>query len=175
MRNTKIIRQQISELADGELADEKNNETLMAMKTPEQLQTWSLYHQIGDVLRSEQMAAPVSADFYARMNARLEAEPVLLAPKPGLKKRIGLWQGTLAAIAAASAAFMLAPQIISHWMPGQATDPDTLATNLASTSQSAAHDSQFNQYILVHQSSYSSLYGAAQLGRPVSFAAESEK
>ena len=175
MGNTNRIRQQISELADGELADEKNNETLLAMRDAEQLQTWSIYHQIGDVLRSEQMAAPVSAAFSARMNARLEAEPILLAPKPGLMKRIGIWPGTLAAIAAASVAFVLAPQIILQWIPGHTTEPNPNSTNLASASPSTAHDGQFDQYILVHQSSNPSLYGVAQLGRPVSLTTESEK
>ena len=175
MGNTKRIRQQISELADGELTDDQNKETLLALRIPEHLQTWALYHQIGDVLRSEEMAAPVSHDFSARMAARLEAEPMLLVPKPSLRKRMGILPGALAAIAAASAAFVLAPQITSPWLPGQTTDPETQASNLASASPSLTHHGQFEPYILVHQSSYSSLYGAAQLGRPVSFAAESEK
>lgn len=46
--------------------------------------TWHAYHLIGDVMRSEELAARPGRDaaFLASLRVRLEAEPVVLAPEP---------------------------------------------------------------------------------------------
>lgn len=76
-----MSREQISALADGELVDAHVNVALAALREPEEQVTWDLYHQIGDVLRSDEMDFEFSDGFAARMRARLEAEPVILAPQ----------------------------------------------------------------------------------------------
>ena len=45
---------------------------------------WHTYHLIGDVLRSEELARPATADaaFLNRLRERLADEPVVLAPEP---------------------------------------------------------------------------------------------
>ncbi len=174
MDYTTRINQQISELADGELAENKTDETMRILRDPAQLDRWTLYHQIGDVLRSEQMSVPVSVDFSARLAARLEAEPIVLRPEARLKKRLCGWPGAFAAIAATGLFVVLAPSVISQWMPGHLDDSVAPSANLATAPLTVARDGQFDPYILVHQSSYSSLYGSAQLGRPAPVAAESE-
>ena len=60
------------EYRDGLLADIKSDGSLRAQ--------WSLYHCIGDVLRSEDMACH-SASFLQKFSARIEAEPFLFAPE----------------------------------------------------------------------------------------------
>jgi sigma-E factor negative regulatory protein RseA len=50
--------------------------------------TWHAYHLIGDVLRSDDLAAPPERDaaFLAAVRARLAAEPVVLAPEPARRR-----------------------------------------------------------------------------------------
>jgi len=47
-------------------------------------ESWHCYHLIGDVLRSDDLAAPGARDavFLRKLGARLQAEPVVLAPSP---------------------------------------------------------------------------------------------
>jgi sigma-E factor negative regulatory protein RseA len=47
-------------------------------------ESWHAYHLIGDVLRSEDLAAAPQRgrDFLARLSHRLDAEPAVLAPQP---------------------------------------------------------------------------------------------
>lgn len=185
METGKINREQISILADGELADEDVNRALQALRDPAQQATWSLYHQIGDVMRSEHMAAPLSADFSARMAARLDAEPTLLAPRPtrpasavGMLRRLAQSSGTWATVAAAALAFVLAPQMLPTRHAAQlAQAPSSLgntvpAAMLAEAGQTVTlevpmqRSAEMDEYILAHQNSYPSLYGSAQLARP---------
>src|SRR5450830_1595764 len=81
MDTKEISREQISALADGELVDAHINVALAVLREPEEQITWDLYHQIGDVLRSEDMAFAVSGVFAAKMRARLDAEPAIIAPQ----------------------------------------------------------------------------------------------
>lgn len=133
--NTKdISREQISALADGELTAQHLDVALAALRQPEGRADWEIYHQIGDVLRSDDMAIQMSSGFAARMAARLEAEPVLVAPVAhvlpanadrdmgvaqtanGLPAgaRNSLWRlpNMIAAAAVATVAFVATPQLM---------------------------------------------------------------
>lgn len=81
MDTKEISREQISALADGELVDAHVNMALAVLRQPEEQITWDLYHQIGDVLRSDEMAFSLSDGFAAKMSARLDAEPTIIAPQ----------------------------------------------------------------------------------------------
>ena len=142
---------------------------------------WDIYHQIGDVLRSETMAAPVSARFTENLAARLAAEPPLLAPKPRLVDRLRpAWPVAAAAMAAALTGFVIAPQ----FMRTDATDGTVVTAAesvshsavVAKTDLSASSDDThaLNDYIRIHHSSHPSLYGAAQLARPVNLKTDSD-
>ncbi|WDZ97861.1 sigma-E factor negative regulatory protein [Herbaspirillum sp. WKF16] len=75
-------KEQISALADGELGSEETTIALAALRSSKDAgEAWETYHQIGDVLRSEEMGAPLSAGFSARMSALLDAEPTIVAPQ----------------------------------------------------------------------------------------------
>jgi sigma-E factor negative regulatory protein RseA len=80
MDTSKMTQEQISALADGELSDEQLTIALAALRQPGARDAWEAYHQIGDVLRSDEMAVALSTNFAARMAARLEAEPTIIAP-----------------------------------------------------------------------------------------------
>jgi len=81
MDTKEISREQISALADGELVDSHVSMALAVLRQPEEQVTWDLYHQIGDVMRSEEMAFSLSDGFAAKMSARLDAEPTIIAPQ----------------------------------------------------------------------------------------------
>jgi len=79
--NSKIkTQEQISAMADGEISVEQLDEALAALGSKDVQDDWTLYHQIGDLLRSEDMNVQLSKDFSARMWARLETEPTIIAP-----------------------------------------------------------------------------------------------
>jgi sigma-E factor negative regulatory protein RseA len=80
MKNTDVPQEKISALADGELEPSRLDAVLASLREPEGRKDWDLYHQIGDVLRSKDMAVELSPDFAARMAAKLDAEPTILAP-----------------------------------------------------------------------------------------------
>lgn len=78
--NTKnMTQEQISAFSDGE-ADNQLDMVLEALRERDGQATWDVYHHIGDVLRSDEMAFAMRPDFAARMAARLEAEPTVIAP-----------------------------------------------------------------------------------------------
>ena len=72
------MKQKVSELLDGELADEHLNGTLAHLQdNPEALETWAAYQVIGDALRGD--LAPGSR-IATRVHAALSSEPTVLAP-----------------------------------------------------------------------------------------------
>jgi len=81
METKNMIQEQISAMVDNELPDEHVNLALAALRQAEGLAAWDVYHQIGDVLRSDDMAHEFSPDFHARLMARLDAEPAIVAPQ----------------------------------------------------------------------------------------------
>lgn len=79
-------REQISTLADGELGSEEMTIALAALRSSQDgCDAWEVYHQIGDVLRSEDMGISLSAGFSARMSALLDAEPAIVAPQASVE------------------------------------------------------------------------------------------
>jgi len=88
--NTKsLVHERISVFADGETSDEQLDIALAELRNEDGKATWELYHQIGDLLRSDEMAIPLSAGFSAAMAKRLAAEPALVAPViPARAKKI---------------------------------------------------------------------------------------
>lgn len=80
MNTSKTTREQISAFADGELADNQIDMVMAALRQTNGKEAWEDYHQIGDLLRSNEASVELSSDFSARMAARLQAEPTIMAP-----------------------------------------------------------------------------------------------
>lgn len=82
--DTKVTtKEQISSLADGELESAEMTLALAALReSKDDREAWAVYHQIGEVLRSEDMDVSLSAGFSAKMSALLDAEPTIVAPQP---------------------------------------------------------------------------------------------
>jgi len=176
-----LSKQQISAFADGELPDEEVPAVLAALRAHERTVDWDIYHQIGDVLCSETMSVPVSARFTEGLAVRLAAEPPLLAPKPCLVDRLRTaWPVAAAAMAAALTGFVIAPQFMrsdaidSTVLP--AAESVSYSSVIAKSNLPIAGDDTYalNDYIRIHHSLHPSLYGAAQLARPVSLKNDSD-
>src|SRR4029434_2055158 len=98
-----------SALMDGELdARQSDQEYARLSQDKDARASWNTYHLIGDVLRGD---AIVSKDFNAKLRARLEQEPTVLAPqRPRVRptKRITTY--------ALSAAASLSAVALVGWM-----------------------------------------------------------
>lgn len=189
--NTKsLVQERISAFADGETSDEQLDISLAELRDDDGKATWELYHQIGDLLRSDDMATPLSAGFSASMAARLAAEPALLAPAASAKvrksgmRRIAL-PGVLAA-AAAAVAFIGTPHLMvaMHGAPASgaavAVVSENGVTRTALTAGAAPagavmRDQGIDEYLMAHQRFSPSVYSSAQYARSATFANESGK
>lgn len=119
-------------MADGEVPVEQLDELLASLRDKDVQDDWKLYHQIGDLLRSEDMNVRLSDDFSSRMAARLDAEPTIIAPAvtssspvtshdvrtqnpayaSGKSARRWAVPGMAAAAAMAAVAFVATPQLM---------------------------------------------------------------
>jgi sigma-E factor negative regulatory protein RseA len=77
--------ERLSALVDGELDSSATEAACRLWKNDVQARcSWHAYHLIGDVLRSDDLAVEAGRDerFLLSLRARLDAEPVVLAPAP---------------------------------------------------------------------------------------------
>src|SRR6201996_9215738 len=85
-------RRILSALADGDATDSEAARAFQAWRDePDARASWHTYQLIGDVLRSDDLAAEPAADeaFLVALRARLAAEPVVLAPQPRVEADAG--------------------------------------------------------------------------------------
>jgi sigma-E factor negative regulatory protein RseA len=79
-------RERLSAMADGELGDAAGVGHACAAwhADASHRATWHVYHLIGDVMRSDDLASDAGRDaaFLGALRARLATEPVVLAPEP---------------------------------------------------------------------------------------------
>lgn len=195
MSTREISQEQISALADGELSDQQLGAVLAALRQQDAQADWEIYHQIGDVLRSDDMAVALSPGFSARMAARLEAEPTIIAPTIQNVSRVSAraskrWAvpGMVAAAAMASIAFVTTPQLMVALRGESSTSDSTMvAASMAAMAASEGviaasapegvvlRDSRIDDYLLAHQRFSPSVYSTAQYARSATFATDSSK
>jgi sigma-E factor negative regulatory protein RseA len=75
MDTNKKNRERISALSDDALPRDDHELACAALRTPDGMAAWEVYHLIGDVLRTGE-SADLSPGFAARLSARLAAEPL---------------------------------------------------------------------------------------------------
>ena len=141
-------RRILSALADGDATDSEAARAFQAWRDePDARASWHAYHLIGDVLRSDDLAAEPAADaaFLVALRARLADEPVVLAPQPrveeapialpaavnasrGAARPRGRWQGPVAM----AAGFLAVIGVLNV----SGTFKSGAGTNLASTAAS---------------------------------------
>lgn len=79
------MREQLSALADGQLGEGEIADALAYAAQAEGQVTWQLYHLVGDVLRSTDLARPCGPDFMVRLREELAKEalvPAQIEPPP---------------------------------------------------------------------------------------------
>ncbi len=107
------LKEQISSLVDGELHALDVDTLLSALRADENMEQWELYHQIGDLLRSDDLSITMSADFAGRMDAKLAAEPIHFKPA-GKASKIVTRKNAYIAVAAAMLLTILLPEFAGH-------------------------------------------------------------
>lgn len=80
MDTKEMTQEQISAFSDGELAIGHVDIVLATLRQEDERARWDVYHQISDVLCSDDLSCTMSSDFSARFAARLAAEPTIIAP-----------------------------------------------------------------------------------------------
>jgi sigma-E factor negative regulatory protein RseA len=197
MNTKKIGQERISELVDGELPSGHLPVAFASLNSEDGRSTWDIYHQIGDVLRSDDMAISLSPNFAASFAARLEAEPTILTPVVGQAEQMGQSsiasngiarvykrfsiQGFAVAATVAVFAFISAPQLMmaikgeqqnSHVPNAMVATSSTSIISNAQQEGTVLRDPQIDQYLLAHQRFSPSAYSIAQYARPATFATD---
>lgn len=83
-------REQLSALADGQLEGEELSDALAWASQDQGLATWELYHMVGDVLRSSDLAKPSDSAFLARLRVELASETVSRPAVPAAQPVVGV-------------------------------------------------------------------------------------
>lgn len=190
MDATQMTKEKISAWLDGELPDESIESMLALLATEAGREAWDSWHQIGDSLRSDELAAPLSSGFAAKMAARLAQEPNYLLPLPasdgndlkrGLRQKV--WPGL--AIAAGLLVVLALPysplgeqeQAPAGMAKRNSSAPPQTAYNLVAGGNSGAalparqkpvqdgeilRDPQIQQYLMAHHRYSPSVYSAVE-------------
>lgn len=77
MNEDQINKELLSALVDGELQGQELNHALLCAETEEGVSSWQLYHLVGDVLRSPDLAHHSQHDLLTGLRAQLAQEPPL--------------------------------------------------------------------------------------------------
>ena len=190
MNTTNMTREQISAFADNELSDGHLDVTLATLRQQEGRDTWNLYHQIGDALRSDDLNTQVNPGLTSRIFASLDAEPTIMVAakqrlpvaKQDMFKRFAMPGMAVAAVAVA--AFLTVPQMMTTQnasMNASNPTPIVLASaapdkmTVASQDGEVLRDPRIDEYLLAHQRFSPSVYSTAQYARSATFAVDSDK
>jgi len=182
-KQNRRVQEQISALVDGECATHELDLALSALKAQAYTDEWEIYHQIGDILKSEDLNIGLSADFTAHLAASLASEPVYRKPShhfsfqfsPKVAYAVAAML-TLATIlvpqfAGHEGAETGAPYLAGHFVAatnGAQVQPALLAvagsqTANARTDQSRMlRDPQIDGYLAAHQRYSNSMYSAIE-------------
>lgn len=158
------MKETLSAWMDGELSGAQARSLLPQLKHDAELRrNWDCYHLIGDALRGVQ-----GADLCAKVCARLDAEPTVLAPQRRIRPE------KLRFTALSLAAGMAAVALVA-WMALPGTQPDALplaaapapATEVRQAAVPAGEGAK--DYLLAHQrySPSSAMQGVAPYVRTV--------
>jgi len=81
------LKEQISALVDDEHEAHVLDQFLSTSGFEENKKNWEIYHQIGDLLNSEDLSIVMSTGFTARMKEQLASEPTYLKAKQKISNR----------------------------------------------------------------------------------------
>ncbi len=164
----------ISAMMDGESGQTETQQALLRLKQRDDCrETWEIFHLIGDTLRGD---APLRDDFVARVHARIEHEPTVLAPRVTWRKSASYALSVAASLAAVGVVVSLVlsdnplrPQAQSAAVPVPAVTAAALDSEHARP-LSFANQGKVNEYLMAHQefSPSTAFQGVAPYVRTVS-------
>ncbi|MFC4159199.1 sigma-E factor negative regulatory protein [Chitinimonas lacunae] len=141
------MQEKLSAMIDGELDDHELDALLSALDE-EDSRDWDTCHLIGDALNQHSV---LSSDFMERFSARLDAEPIVIAPA-AIKRRRQLPRRRWVALSmAASVAFVSA----TAWYVGRPAlshDAETIVSANAPVATPVLREAVDNPYLAAHQS-----------------------
>jgi sigma-E factor negative regulatory protein RseA len=156
------MRETLSAWIDDELSDTQSSQLLPQVERNAGLRSdWDCYHLIGDALRGTQ-----GPDLCARICARLDAEPTVLAPQRRSGKEKLSWYVLSAAASVAAVLFV-------GWMALSGTEPAAPRVAVVPASEvrqvAVAAGEGAKDYLLAHQrySPSSAMQGVAPYVRTV--------
>jgi len=197
METKDMTQEQISALLDSELGDAHVEAVLASLRRSEGRATWDVYHQIGDVLRSEDMAQDFSNGFTATLLARLDEEPPILAPpkqveaqpaqlqQGGAGYRFSRFAFPVAVAAAAVFAVVMVPQMTKKpqdqldpiqkvSLPAQSGGGNVVLTSATPADGAMLRDPRLEQYLLAHQRYSPSWNSSAEYARSATYTVTSD-
>lgn len=132
-------------------------------------QTWHAYQLIGDVMRSEDLAGPAARDaaFMAGLRARLEAEPVVLAPAPLVSAAPAARRQPWLLPVAAAAGFVVVAGVLvlaRVGQPGADAPSPGLAQAVPPAGVVLVRDERLDEYLRAHQAARGGVAVAAPGG-----------
>lgn len=135
------MKDQISQLMDGELDDEQAQRLFIALQRDEGRRDWGAYHLIGDAMRG---TPSVSANFMENFSARLADEPTVLAPH-----RLPRANPRMIALSAAASVAAVGLVVWAVLHTGSVNEPAGM--NMAQAPQAMLTTEKVNPYLLAHQ------------------------
>jgi sigma-E factor negative regulatory protein RseA len=163
----KELRMRISLLMDSDLDGRDNPRLIERLESDEELKaTWARYNLIGDYMRSPQ-GALADSDFAKKVSAAISEEPTILSPKSfrtenSLKPKI---ISVSLAASLALVAIMIGKSMNDHsevFINANAgKDASSQVANISEKDNQA--DSQFNDYLVMHNETASMAGSAGML------------
>ncbi|MBA3023983.1 MAG: sigma-E factor negative regulatory protein [Gammaproteobacteria bacterium] len=136
------MKQEISVLMDGEMFEDEADVFLDKLKRhPETDRDWAEYHLIGDALRQPDH---INRDFMAVFHERLQAEPIILAPRRRQQQRIKQY-----ALSAAASVMALALVAWLSMQVGQEPAPQMASVQQQNMVRPVAFHA--SDYLMAHQ------------------------
>ncbi len=152
--------ERISALVDGRLQGEDFARTMANMASqPNDVATWHLYHLIGDVLRSEDLAVGThSNDFLARLEGKLAMEPIQAAAVPQVPMQVAATQRSANADAmrwkwatGLVASALVAVVGMGQWNQATTSSLQATVTAVPADAQIVLRDPQLDALMAAHQ------------------------
>jgi sigma-E factor negative regulatory protein RseA len=172
-----MVMETISAFMDGAAGRAESKMTFLQLRQSDEcMDAWETFHLIGDTLRGEPV---LSQGFTRRFTARLEDEPLLLAPRIKWRRSVNYALSAAASLAAVAVVLtlVLAENPLRPTMPIAAIAPTEVAKSTpvaiiapAPVIPVASSQSGFNEYLMAHQgfSPSTVLQGVAPYVRSVS-------
>lgn len=154
------LRESLSALMDGDIGDADTDRACREWAAnPQARECWHTYHLIGDVLRSDELAADPARDshFVGTLRERLAREPVALPVAAAAPHAAARWGGRLMAPLGVAAGFAAVAGVVVV-MRGNVPDGSgtpavagAAAVEMTAMSGQVIRDARLDRYLAAHR------------------------